>query len=148
MSQGDTVKIKGEAHIVLKDKNGKVKKEVKKANLVVTAGKNLIAAWLAGEAPTNPTHFAIGTDATAAAAGDTALIGTELARVTFTSSTRSTNTIPYVGTFAAGVGTGTIEEAGIFNAASAGTMLCRFLTGTFDKGASDSLEITWTLTVG
>ena len=44
-------------------------------------------------------------------------------------------------------GTGAITEAGIFNASSSGTMLCRTVFSVVNKGASDSMTITWTVTV-
>lgn len=69
-------------------------------------------------------HMAIGTGSTAAAASDTAL-GSQSARTTLTSTTVTDNDVVYVDTFPAGTGTGAITEAGIFNASSGGTMLCR-----------------------
>jgi len=50
-------------------------------------------------------------------------------------------------TFGAGVGTGAVTEAGIFNASSAGTMLCRTTFSVINKAAADTLGITWTVTV-
>ena len=47
----------------------------------------------------------------------------------------------------AGEGTGALTEAGIFNASSSGTMLCRTEFSVVNKGASDSMTITWTVTV-
>ena len=92
------------------------------------------------------THMAIGTDNTAAAAGNTAL-GNEAARQALTSTTVSSNTVEYVASFAAGTGTGAITEAGVLNAASGGTMLCRTVFSVVNKGASDSMTITWTITI-
>ena len=83
---------------------------------------------------------------TAAAAGQTALV-TEAARQSLTSTTVSSNTVEYVAAFAAGTGTGAITEAGVLNAASGGTMLCRTVFSVVNKGASDSMTITWTITI-
>lgn len=116
-------------------------------NLVVDTGGILIAKALAEDSFTAPTHMAIGSDDTAVDAGDTTL-GSELGRVALDSTTRADNEVEYVGTFPAGTGTGTVEEAGIFNAGSGGELLAHFLTGTITKGASDSLVVTWTLTIG
>lgn len=117
-------------------------------NLVVTVGKNHVADQLLS-APTQATmsHMAIGSGDTAPAAGNTALV-TETARVAFGTKTRSTNVVTYVATFGAGVGTGAVKEAGILNAAAAGTMLNRFLVGPHTKGANDTYELTVQLTVG
>jgi len=95
-------------------------------------------------------HMAVGSGSTAAAAGDTSL--TELGRVSLTSTTIVTTSVTndavqYVATFAAGTGTGAITEAGIFNAGSAGTMLCRTVFAVINKGSLDTLTITWKVTV-
>ena len=91
-------------------------------------------------------HMAIGSNSTAAASGDSAL-GTELGRVALTSTTVSTNSVTYVGDFPAGTGTGAVVEAGILNASSSGTLLCRTVFSVVNKAAADTLKITWTLTV-
>lgn len=145
--QGKEGEIKVKGHVkgqLFRD--GKLIEEHEADNLIVTAGKSLLASILASGATTRPSHMAVGTSNTAAAVGQTALVGTELARVALDSTTPSTNTVTYVTTFPAGTGTGTIEEAGLLNASSAGTMLARWLTGTFAKGASDVLVLTWTIT--
>ena len=47
----------------------------------------------------------------------------------------------------AGDATGAVTEAGIFNAATSGTMLCRTTFDVINKGASDTMSVTWTITV-
>ena len=64
-----------------------------------------------------------------------------------TSTTVTNNEIAYVASFGAGEGTGAITEAGLFNAVTGGTMLCRTVFSVVNKGASDSMTITWTVTV-
>ena len=145
---GGKVLIPDNVHIVLKDKDGNIKLDFSTHNTVVTAGKNHIADRLS----TTPTgaamsHMGIGTNNTAVVAGDTAL-NTELDRNALTSCTDSSNVVTYVADWAAGDGTGAIVEAGIFNAASVGTMLARTVFSAINKGASDTLQITWTLTIG
>lgn len=114
-------------------------------NLVVTAGKNWVADRM-NNVNTVMTHMAVGTGSTAAAAGDTAL-GTQLDRNTLSSTTVTANAIEYACTWAAGDGTGALTEAGIFDAASGGDMLARTVFSVVNKGASDSMTITWTITV-
>jgi hypothetical protein len=114
-------------------------------NLVVDEGLELIASLLIGGG-TAPSHMAIGSDGTAPDPSDSAL-GTELARVVFTSATVTDNVITWVGTFGPGVGTGTVQEAGIFNDGTTGDMLCRTTHGAFVKAAGDTLTITWDLTL-
>ena len=116
-------------------------------NLVVTAGKKWVARMMKDNDGVM-THMAIGTGATAAAAGDTTL-GTQLDinALTVSGGTVTDNTIQYACTWLAGDGTGAITEAGIFDAASGGDMLARTVFSVVNKGAADSMTITWTITV-
>ena len=115
-------------------------------NLVVTAGKNFVASRIVGTSSGVMSHMAIGSGTSAAAAGNTAL-GTELGRVSLTSGTASSAVVTYVATFAAGTGTGAVTEAGLLNASSGGTLLCRTVFSVVNKGANDSMTVTWTVTV-
>jgi hypothetical protein len=141
-----TEKMTGRLNIVLRDENGNIKEEYDVPNIVTTAGKTFIASRMAGTSSNVMSHMAVGTGNTAAAVGDTTL-GAESYRAALTSTTPSTNTVQYVATFAAGNGTGALTEAGIFNASSSGTMLCRTVFSVINKGASDSMTITWTVTI-
>ena len=137
----DGLKMTGAVAIAL---NGEVVQEI--PNLVVTAGKNFVASRMKDTTKAAMTHMAIGTNNTTAAVGQTAL-SAEVTRGALTSTTVSTNTIAYVETFAAGTGTGAIVEAGVFNASSGGTMLCRTVFAVVNKGSADAMTITWTITV-
>ncbi len=114
-------------------------------NLVVTAGKNWVADRM-NNANTVMTHMAVGTGTTVAAAGNTALV-TETDRNALTSTTVTNNAVAYVATWAAGDATAALTEAGIFDAASSGDMLARTVFSVVNKGAADSMTITWTITV-
>jgi hypothetical protein len=142
----DLIKVTGELKITVTNPEGNVKQEVVVPNLVVTTGKNLIASRLKDTTDDAMSHMAIGTDSTAAAAGDTAL-GSEAGRVALTSTTVTDNAVAYVASFGAGTGTGAITEAGLLNAGSGGTLLCRTVFSVINKGAADTLGITWTVTV-
>lgn len=137
----DDFKLKGKLAIAL---NGDVVQEVD--NLVVTAGKGYVASRMKDATATAMSHMAIGSGSTAAAASDTAL-GNQLGRVSLTSTSVSSAVVTYVATFAAGTGTGAVTEAGLFNASSGGTMLCRTVFSVVNKGSADSMTITWTVTV-
>ena len=144
----DAIKMTGNLKLVLTDEHGNVKQEEEIKNLVVTVGKNFIASRMKDATATAMTHMEVGTGTTAAAVGDTALqTAVASSRVTLTSTTVTTNNVAYVATFPAGTGTGALTEAGIFNAASTGTMLCRTVFSVINKGAADTLGITWTVTV-
>ena len=142
----DAIKLTGELRITVTNPEGNVTQEVVVPNLVVTVGKNFIASRMKDATATAMTHMAIGSGTTAAAVGDTTL-GTELGRVALTSTTVTANAVAYVATFPAGTGTGAVTEAGLFNASSAGTLLCRTVFSVINKGAADTLGITWTVTV-
>jgi hypothetical protein len=141
----ENIKVKGELNIKLFGPDGELKSEKTVPNLVVTAGKGFIAGRMVGT-PTAMSHMAIGSGVNDPVVGDTTL-GSELARVTLSSNTAAAAVVTYVASFGAGVGTGGVTEAGIFNAASAGTMLCRTEFAIVNKGALDSMSITWTVTV-
>ncbi len=72
---------------------------------------------------------------------------TQTGRVALSSSSVLNNTITYTATFPAGTGDGAITEAGIFNASTAGTMLCRTVFPIVNKGSGDQITITWVITV-
>jgi len=142
----DNFKAKGRLNIVVKDADGNVKDSREVDNLVVNTGLAYIASRMKDTTDTAMTHMAVGTGTTAAAAGDTAL-GSESHREALDSTTVTSNAIAYVSSFEPGKGTGALTEAGIFNAASAGTMLCRTVFDVVNKGANDTMSITWTITI-
>ena len=136
----DDLKLTGALTIALNDE---IVQETE--NLVVTAGKNWVADRM-NNANTVMTHMAVGTGTTVAAAGNTALV-TETDRNALTSTTVTANAVAYVATWAAGDATAALTEAGIFDAASSGDMLARTVFSVVNKGAADSMTITWTITV-
>lgn len=146
----DTFKVKGS--LVINHYDGKNflvdTREVK--NLVVADGKNVITNRLLGNGIAVFSHMGVGTDNTTPAVSDTGL-SSELANVALDggSPTVTNNTITYVATFPAGVGTGALVEAGIFNSANtaAGNMLCRTTFDVVNKAAADTIVITWNVTI-
>lgn len=142
----ESVSLKGNLEVILLDQNGNQKDYRKIENVVVAVGKQIIAARLAGNTIAVPSHMAVGTDATAAATGQTAL-GGELGRVVLDSTVRTSNVLTYVATFPAGTGTGALAEAAILNAAASGNMLCRTTFSVVNKAVGDSIVITWNVTV-
>ena len=137
----DQLAMKGHLTIAL---NGETVQEV--PNLVVTTGKNYVASRMKDTTAAAMSHMAIGSGSTAAAASDTAL-GNELDRQALTSTTVNNNTITYVATFGAGDGTGAVTEAGLFNASSGGSLLCRTVFSVVNKSSTDSMTITWVVTI-
>lgn len=138
----DFLSLRGDVTIKLNDEV-----VLDKKNLIVQVGKNYLANAVLSSATSPFTHMAVGTGTTAAALSDTALTS-ELARQAFTTASVTTNVATIVTTYAAGTATGAITEAGIFNASSSGTLLSHVVFSAINKGAADSLTITWTITVG
>jgi hypothetical protein len=144
----DSIKITGDVRIDIIGADGVVKDSREIKNLVVTTGKSYIASRMKDATATAMGYMELGTGTTAAAAGDTTLqAAISGSRTALTSTTVTANAVAYVASFPAGTGTGAVAEAGIFNAASAGTMLCRTVFSVVNKGAADAMSITWTITV-
>jgi len=144
------LKLSGQLNIVLKDKAGNIKDQREVKNLVVNAGLAYIASRMTGTAKSVMSHMALGSGTTAAAAGDTDL-GTLLGSREALDSTTITGTnnekVQYVSSFEAGDATGAVTEAGIFNAATSGDMLCRTVFDVVNKQADDTMSVTWTITL-
>ena len=148
--QNESILAKGTLQLVLTDEFGNVKQQ-EETNLVVNLGLAFIASRIKDATATAMSHMAIGTGTTAAAATQTALV-TEVARVALASTTIVTtnvanDAVQFQATFGAGTGTGAITEAGLLNAASSGTMLSRSVFSAVNKGANDTLTVTWKLTI-
>lgn len=143
----EQMSVQGRLSVVLRDAVGNVKQAYEVPNLVVDSGLAFIASRMKDTTEAAMSHMGVGSGDTAAAAGNTALETQIGSRVSLTSTTVTANVIEYVASFAAGVGTGAITEAGIFNASTAGTMLCRTVFSVVNKGADDTLQITWTITL-
>ena len=143
----ENLKLSGQIAIVLKDKDGNVKEERTEKNLVVTTGLNYIASRMKDATATAMTHMALGSGTTTAAAGQTDLVTLLGAREALDSTTVTANAVAYVSSFEAGDATGAVTEAGIFNASTSGTMLCRVVFSVVNKAADDTMTVTWTITL-
>lgn len=138
--------------VVTKDRNGNVlidtgfqKNQITNASLAVFAG-------LSGNtgAQTAFTYLAVGTSNTATAASQTTLqaeiVDSGLARaaatVTRSTTTQTNDTLQLDYTWTAS-GTKTVEEVGVFNAASSGVMAGRKLTGSLPLINTSTLAITY-----
>lgn len=141
-------KMVGNLSITLTDENGQLKQNQTVPNLVVSTGKDFIAQRIASNSAPLMNYMSVGTSTATPGTANTAL-GAEIAgsRVIIGAANTTTvaNTTTYVATFPSSIGTGAITEAGIFNAANAGTMLCRTTFPVVNKGALDTLSITWSI---
>ena len=145
MINKENLETTGRLNITVFSGDGNIKSSIDLDNLVVTTGRD----WLADRSVSNPTamsHMATGTGTTIPVLADTTL-ETELARVSLSSSSSLDNTATFTAAFNAGVSTGILTEAGILNAATGGTMLCRTTFPVINIQAADSISITWTITI-
>lgn len=143
----DDLKATGIVNIKQYNSTGNLIKDFTVNNLVVNSGISFITSRMYSSTENPMSHMAIGGTFGTPVLSETTL-GSEIARVALTSTTTVGNSIVFVATFGAGVGTGLIQEAGIFNAATSGTMLNRVSFGSVTKSSSDTIVITWTLALG
>jgi hypothetical protein len=115
-------------------------------NLVVDTGLTYIISRMKESTSAPMSHIAAGTGTVDPVAVNSAL-GAEIGRAVITSTVAAGKTIVYSVTFVPGVATGAISEAGIFNDATAGTMLCRTVFPVINKQVADTMSITWTVTL-
>jgi len=150
----ENIKASGHVTIELFDFEGTLKERIEQENLVVTVGKSFITSRMKDATSAVMTSMAVGNGgATAPAVSQTQLSG-ELGRVALSSTTQVTTTVTndtlqYQANFNAGTGSGALTEAGLFNSNTpgAGTMLSRVVFAEINKGANDSLQITWKLQI-
>lgn len=152
MELKDYPSVQGKLMIQLFDENGQKYFEKEETNLVVTTGRQYIAQRMVETGrPGQMTHMEIGQGTTIPAAGDTAIqtVFTPAARVAISPAggTPSGSTVTYSAIFPAGTGTGAVTEAAIFNASSAGTMLCRTTFPVVNKQALDTMAVSWTVSI-
>lgn len=147
MQAKDGLRFHGAVTLEIKRENGEIQ-TLHKDNLIVDAGFDFIADAIANPVrPDAMAYIALGTDNTAAAAGQTALLG-EIARKAATyDHTAGTKTFTLSATFDPGEATGALVEAGCLNAAAAGTLLDRVTFLVQNKGAGDTITVTFTFTL-
>lgn len=140
----DDLTLTEEIHLTLTGPDGQVVDERRIANTVTTAGKaGLMDQVLAAPTLSKMGWMAVGTSTPAAT-----LLGAETARIAFTSKNRSGAVVTVVGDYPAGTATGALTEAGTFDVGTANTVNM-WMSASFavvNKGALDSLSISWTLT--
>jgi len=148
----NTIKIKGKVRLQQFRDSVRIKDTGFLENIITNAGKAQIAL-LAGDATAVPfTYLALGTSATAVAATDTTLgaeitdtgLARSLATVSRVSTSVTNDTLSLVFTWTA-TGIKTIQETGIFNASSSGTMLAHKLTSAITTANNDLVQIIYTI---
>jgi hypothetical protein len=119
---------------------------------LTTAGKTLIAARIIGTSlaavDTTTGYLGVGNSSTAFSAAHTDLQGASKTRKQLTTSSVSSADMTFITTFASGDANHAWDEFGVFNHASAGTMLCRKVAAHGTKASGDSWTLTVVVTVG
>lgn len=141
------MKVNGIGKFTLTHKDGS-QEHYEKHNLILDVGFDFICDAMGNSTrPSAMSYIAVGTGTTAAATTQTALV-TELTRAEATyAHTAGTKVFTLTASFAAGVATGAITEAGVVNASTAGTMLDRVTFDVINKGADDSFTSAFQFTL-
>jgi hypothetical protein len=123
-------------------------------NLITNAGKDFISAQLGStSAATNGANYiALSSNTAAPAVTDTTLTGEittdglERAQGTYAHET-GTSTFTVTRTFTASDAHADVQKAGLFTAASSGTMMAENTFTAVSLASGDQLTITWTITL-
>jgi len=146
----DNIKIEGVVTVELFGSDHVLKYSDTVHNLVTTAGKNFIVRKIKGDVEVIEL-ISIGSGTTPATITDTAM-ETLLAQnnVLFTFvDTVNTNVLVNTTTFEEGIGTGTVNEIGLFSDSSPRKLLCRTVVPTpFVKSPTDYLNVSWKIKIG
>ena len=150
MKVNDGVLATGEILLQLFDKNGRLKQEVRTPNIVTDLGRSHLANQLSLVAIASPiSYIAIGSGSGQVVSDQE--LDNELGRGVISSVSQGTgdeaHKVIYVAEVEQNVGTGTITEAGLFNASTGGTMVCYKEFTAIEKTITDSLVITWKIAI-
>lgn len=142
------MQLKGSLIAVLTKENGDVEVR-RKDNMILNAGFDFIADAI-GKADQRPPvmgYTAVGSGETVVAASQTGLANELMRKAATYAHTPGTKVFSFTTTFDPGEATGAITEAGICNAASAGTFIDRVTFDVINKAANDTLQTTFQFTL-
>ncbi len=146
----DKCPIRGRTHIELRDGDGNLKDERFLMNTITELCDAHVADQMSDSGDSAIGYMAVGTG-TGQGSGDVGL-ATQNDINALTSTTQGSsgadNDVVYVGDWAAGDATAAITEAGIFLTSDNTSMMTVSSFSVINKGAIDTLKITWTLTFG
>lgn len=148
----NSIKIIGQVRLVHRDVDGNVLSDTGFIKNIITNDGKAAVAGLVGNTGTITafTYLAVGSGTTAEAATQTALVteistsglGRAAATVSRSTTTVTNDTLQFDKTWTAS-GSVTVEEIGIFNAASSGLMLGRKLSGSKTLANGETLAATY-----
>ncbi len=142
--------IKGLCHVKLFGEDGELKEERIIHNTVTELGDAHVADQMSDSGDAALGYMALGSGAEQVASdvGLTTVIDRNALTSTTQGAAGDDNDVIFVGTWAAGDGTGAIVEAGIFLGDNNTSMNYYAFFDVINKGANDTLVITWTVTFG
>lgn len=143
----DKVAVTGSLDIILFDSVGDVKIKLQKHNLVVDSGLEFICSRMVSSSDAAMSHMGVGSNSSTPTSADSSLQAQVGTRASLDITNASGATVVYRGVFGSSQSVGTLREAGIFNAASGGTMLCRAVFPAIEKSSDDTLVIRWTISI-
>ena len=145
----EAAELAGHFKLECRDHDGNRKWTEEVDNLITNNGFDFIVeAVFTNQGSDRMTHIGIGSSNRAAAANQTSLVSQSVRIALSYAHTDGTKVVVLTANFGVNVGTGQVQEIGVFSAANGGTMLSRAVLRTArTKLASDSLLITYTLTL-
>jgi hypothetical protein len=148
----ETVQLKGSIRAHLYGPQGELVQEIKKDNLLVTAGRAWVLYQLNSvniNTSLTVSNLAIGSSTVAPATSDTALGGevTRKSIATFSTVQLTANPPSWQAqvSFATNEANTTLAEVGMFNSSSGGTMLCHATFTSFVKATSNTFSVSYTI---
>lgn len=141
--------LKGKVKVTVRDAaTGRILKVIETHNLIVAAGKNMVAESLISSTAGNFNYIGVGSSNQTPSESDVDLVSPISPRKQVTERWRSNNVAKYSAFFGTNDNNGTWRESGLFNAATGGTMLARTLFPTeINKDTSKTVTVDWEITV-
>ena len=142
--------IKGKAHLRLFGPDGELKEERIIYNTVTELMDAHVADQMSDSADAGIGFMAVGTGTGQGSSSTGLAIALDINALTSTTqgSGGADNDVVYVGDWIAGDGTGALTEAGLFLLSNNTTLMLVASFSVVNKGALDTLQITWTATFG
>lgn len=145
----EQITVTGDVKITVFDENGNIKEVRDIKNLVVDGGKSFIASKIAQSGSLNISYMGIGTGLSSPIYSNTAL-DSQIAKrqTTAIAYTSGTNQVTFTSSFSGVTHHNTaVSEAGLFCASTGGVMVCRTVFGSFTILSTDTIGISWTLSI-
>lgn len=144
----NSITASGVVEVVLRDADGHIVQQFRTHNLVVQTGLEYVAGLLGFTgSPDQISHIGVGTSSVGPSGEQTDLVSPLGDRAEWVNRSTSSASFSLTADFLAGESTGAITECGLFNSFTAGAMICRTVFDVVNKSATNSLSITWTISI-